>query len=63
MTRECRKTVLSQAIRQSKDGKLYVVLLDRDTAMIVEGEEKAASLAKMFGYRVYAKCKDGYMVL
>lgn len=63
MTKEFRKTVLNQAINQSKDGNLYVVLLDKDTAMIVKGEKEAAFMVKTFAYRVYAKCKDGYMVL
>jgi hypothetical protein len=63
MTREYRITVLKTALRQSKDGQLYVVLLDKDTAMIVQGEKQAANLVQLFGYRVYAKCKDGYMIL
>lgn len=63
MTREYRFTVLNTALRQSLDGNTYVVLLDKDTAIIVQGDKQAANLVKLYGYRVYAKCKDGNMIL
>lgn len=63
MTREYKMSVLNMALKESKNGEITVVLLDGDSAMIVHGEEKAASLAKIFGYTVYAKCKNGGLFL
>ena len=63
MTKEYRHTVLNQALRQSMDGQLCIVLLDKDTAVIMHDERKAQNFVKMFGYRVYAKCKDGNLIL
>lgn len=63
MTKEDRKRALSYAIQQSKDGGLYYVLLNAVNTFITSDESLAKFYVHHYGYRVYAKCKDGYMIL
>ena len=63
MTREDRKYALNRAIQQSKADGLTFVLISNDNIIITPNKEEAIALVRNNGYRVYAKCEDGYMVL
>ena len=65
MTREYRKAALEKAIQKSLDGNLYYVLLNPNciNTFITSDASLAKFYVKRYGHRVYAKAKDGHMVL
>lgn len=65
MTKKDRKEALDFTCQKSKDGNLYYLLLSRSGAesFITDDAEMAKYYVRNFGYKVYAKCQDGYMVL
>lgn len=62
-TREDRKNALHIAIEQSKNGVLTYVLIKGDKIHTTQNQTTALAYARAGGYKVYAKCKDGYMIL
>lgn len=62
-TREERKTALNAAIQQSKNGTETFVLIGKGEIRITQNPIEAKAFVRCFGYRLYAKAKDGYMIL
>lgn len=65
MTREDRKTALNYTLQKSLDGKMYYLLLSGNciNTFITDDESLAKFYIKHYGHRLYAKCKDGQMIL
>ena len=63
MTRGQRREALKKAIHESKNGKVTYALISANDSVITQDEDEAKTYVHTHGYRVYAKCKDGYMVL
>jgi hypothetical protein len=65
MTRSKRRAALKEALHKSfyDKGITHYVLLTDDNIIITKDEQEAIALVHEHGYRVYAKCEDGYMIL
>ena len=63
MTREDRMTALKKALQRSLNGSLTFVLLKGEEIYITQNIELAKHSVRNRGYKVYAKCKEGYMIL
>lgn len=63
MTKEDRMNALRTAIKQSTNGVLTFVLLKADDIQITQNATTAKAYVRAGGYKVYAKCRDGYMIL
>lgn len=62
-TRTERQNALNRAIRQSKADGLTFVLIREDHIVVTPNADEAKAYVHTRGYRVYAKCDGGYMVL
>ena len=64
MTRHDRRMAMKEALRKSfYDHKLTYVLITDDKIVITQDEQEAVRLHREEGYRVYAMCEDGRLVL
>ena len=63
ITRGNRRDALKKAIQKSTNGEVTYVLISDNSILTTQDEEVAKTYVYTHGYRVYAKCKDGYMVL
>lgn len=63
ITRGNRRDALKKAIQKSQNGAVTYVLISNNSILTTQDEEVAKTYVHTHGYRVYAKCKDGYMVL
>ena len=63
ITRGNRRAALKEAIQKSNNGETTYVLISDNSITITQNEEEAKTCVHTHGYRVYAKCKDGYMIL
>lgn len=63
--KEYRKQALNYAIQKSHDGNTYYVLLHPNciNTFVTADASLAKFYVKNYGHKVYAKAKDGYMIL
>lgn len=63
--KEYRQRALHYALEKSLDGNLYYVLLNPNciNTFVTDSKSLADFYVQRYGHRVYAKCKDGQMIL
>lgn len=63
MTLAQKQEIVSKAIKKSANGKITYVLIKDTEAAIVQSGSLAYRYANDYGFKLYAKCKDGILTL
>ena len=63
MTLQQKQEIVSKAIKKSMNGKLTYVLIKDDASAIIQNGNLAYRYVRDYGFKLYAKCKDGILTL
>lgn len=63
MTLQQKQEIMSKAFKKSMNSKMTFVLIKDNQSAIVQSGSMAYRYVNDYGFKLYAKCKDGILTL